>query len=377
MTISRPCLCNRDEVKRALDFEGMTAISDNRIDRALCTVADTVEGQMHRVFYPLDTSRYFDWPNYDYRAPWTLDFYEWDLICATSVQSPAGTPIPLYQLFLEPVNRKPGWPFEALQIDRSTNAAWGIGPTPQHSILIAGTWGFTVATDPAGTLAASVADTDTTITVSDSSLSGPGDVLILGPATAAAPFPAYPGTAGAVGPPTGERVLVTGRAAAATGLTQSGAGCSTASSADIILATTGTGTLNAGEVILLDAERMLVQEITSAGAVVKRAWDGTDLATHSAATVDAYRLLSVLRGQLGTTAIAWSSGAAVGRLRVPSLIRDLSIAECLNQVLQETSGYARTVGQGETAMPAPGIGLAEKWDEARTTYGRKARMRSI
>ena len=46
-------------------------------------------------------------------------------------------------------------------------------------------------------------------------------------------------------------------------------------------------------------------------------------------------------------------------------------------MLQEGSGYARTVGQGETAMPAPGIGLAEKWDEARTTYGRKARMATI
>ena len=60
--INRPCLCNRDEVKRALDIEGITATSNNRIDRALMTVADTIEGQMHRVFYPLDTSRFLDWP---------------------------------------------------------------------------------------------------------------------------------------------------------------------------------------------------------------------------------------------------------------------------------------------------------------------------
>jgi hypothetical protein len=154
-----------------------------------------------------------------------------------------------------------------------------------------------------------------------------------------------------VGAPTGERVLVTGRAAVATGLTQSGSGCTSASSEDNTLATTGSGTLNAGEVIVLDQERMLIQEVISGVATVKRAWDGTYLAAHS--------------------------DAVVARHRVPSLIRDLSIAECLNQVLQEGSGYARTVGSGESMMHAPGLGLAEKWDEARATYGRKARKMAI
>jgi len=122
---------------------------------------------------------------------------------------------------------------------------------------------------------------------------------------------------------------------------------------------------------------MLVQEVVAGIAKVKRAWDGTYLAAHSGAAVSAYRQLSVLRGQLGTAAASHSSSATVARHRVPSLIRDLSIAECLNQVLQEGSGYARTVGSGETAMPAPGMGLAEKWDEARATYGRKARKMAI
>ena len=62
MPVNRPCYCSRDDVKRALDQEGITATSNDRIDRALATVADTIEGQMHRVFYPLDSSRFFDWP---------------------------------------------------------------------------------------------------------------------------------------------------------------------------------------------------------------------------------------------------------------------------------------------------------------------------
>lgn len=375
--ISRPCYCNRDDVKRALDFEGMTATSDSRLDRALATVADTVDSQMHRVFYPLDTARPLDWPNRQYADPWRIWFDQWDLIAPLSIESPSGTAVPLWQVFLEPVNRKPGFPFEWMELDRSTNAAWGMGPTPQHSIWVTGTWGFGADTDPAGTLTASIGTTDATLTVSDSSLSGVGDLLILDPGVAAAPFPTFRGTAGAVTPPTGERVLITGRAAADTGLAQSGAGCSTASDADNALATTGTGTLHAGEVILLGQERMLIQEIVGGVATVKRAWDGTDLAAHSAAEVYAYRTLSVLRGQLGTAAAAHATNATVARLRVPPLVRDLAIAETLNQVLQETSGYARTVGGPDTAMPAPGAGLAEKWDEARTAYGRKGRIRAI
>jgi len=377
VAVNRPALCNRDEVKRALDIEGITATSDSRIDRALTTVADTIESQMHRVFYPLDTSRFLDWPNYQYASPWKIYFEQWDLIAATSVESPRGSTIALNRLFFEPTNRKPGFPFEWMELDRGSNAGWGMGTTPQHSIYMTGTWGFGADTDPAGTLTSAILASDTTLTVSDSSLSGVGDVLVLDPGTAAAPYPLYPGTAGAVGAPTGERVLVTGRSAVTTGLTQSGAGCSTASSEDNTLATTGTGTLNPGEVILLDTERMLVQEVVAGVATVKRAWDGTYLATHSTATVYAYRQLSVLRGQLGTTAAAHSSGALAARHRVPSLIRDLSIAECLNQVLEEGSGYARTVGSGESQMPAPGMGLAEKWDEARATYGRKARKLAI
>lgn len=377
MAVSSPCYCTREDVKMALDF-AETAVGNARIDRVIQSVARTVEGQMHRVFYPMDASRYFDWPNYAYAYPWRLWFDQWDLVVPTSIQSPVGVAIPLYQVFAEPVNRKPGFPFNRVELDRSTVAAWGAGPTPQHSILIAGTWGFTAEMDPAGTLAAAVATTTaTSITVSDGSQAGVGDLLILNAGTAAAPFPAYPGTAGALGALTGERVLVTERTAASTGLTQSGAGCTTISTADNALSTTGTGTLNAGEVLLLDQERMLITDITGTVATVKRAWDGTVLAAHSAATVNAYRQLTVLRGQLGTAAATYSLGAAVSRHRAPSLIRDLSIGESLNRVLQETSGYARTVGGPDMAMPAPGAGLSDLWDEARTMYGRKARKRAI
>jgi len=291
----------------------------------------------------------------EYAAPWRLWFDQWDLVAATAVESPHGTPIPLGSVIFRPVNRRPGWPFTYMELDRSTVAAFGTGPTPQLAVWVTGTWGFTADADQVATLAANVLAGAGTIIVSDGSQAGPGDLLILGT----------------------ERVLVTSKTAAAASLTQSGAGCSTAAASDQALTTTGAGALNPGEVILLDSEQMLVADVTAGVATVTRAWNGTTLAAHSSATVYAYRQLGVLRGQLGTTAAEYSSGAAVSRHRVPAIIRDLAIAESVNRILQEGSGYARTVGSGDAAMPAPGIALADIWDEARTTYGRKARTRAV
>lgn len=376
--ITRPCYANRGDVKRALDLE-VTAVDDARIDRALTSVAETIDGHLHRFFYPEDRICYLDWPNYQRAYPWRYWFDQagyHDLWVLTQLQSPSGVTIPLWQVMLEPVNRKTGWPFTRMELDRSTVAAWGAGPTPQHSIWVTGTWGW-YSPQPMGTLSASIGTTDASITVSDGSQADAGDVLILDPGTGAAPFPAFPGTAGVLGALTGERVIVTGKAAAATGLTQSGGGCSSASSADVALATTGSGTLNVGEVLLLGTEQMLVTDITAGVATVKRAWNGTVLATHSSAAVFAYRQLSVLRGQLGTAAASHSNAASVSKHYPPGLVRDLHIAETLNRILQETSGYARTVGGADAAMPAPGAGLSDLWDEAESVFGRKARSRVI
>jgi hypothetical protein len=294
----------------------------------------------------------------------------------TSLQSPGGTGIPLWQVMLEPVNRKQGWPFTRMELDRSTTATWGAASTPQHSIWAVGTWGW-YNPQPAGTLAAGIDGSTATVTVSDGSQAAAGDLLVIGPGISSAPFPAFPGTAGALGAPTGERVIVTGKSAASTGLTQSGGGCSTESAADNALSTTGSGSLNVGEVLLLDQEQMLITDVTAGVATVKRAWNGTVLGAHSSATVYAYRALSVLRGQLGTTAASASQGAAVSKHNPPGLIRDLNLAGALNRVLQETSGYARTVGAADAAVPVSGAGLSALWAEARATFGRTVRVRAV
>lgn len=377
MVIANPCYCNRDDVMRAPDFKpGL--ITTGQVDRALQRGAETIEGQLHRKFYPVDETVFWDWPNYQYAYPWRLWLNRHDLVCLTQLQSPGnsggtgGVTVPLWQVIPGPVNRRRGWPYTRVDLDRSTVAAWGTGPTPQNAIWLTGTWGFTADADDITTTAASTSSADATFTVADGSQCGAGDVLILGYSRGAAAFPAFLGTAGSVQPYLGERVIVQDKTAADTGLAQ-GAGCTAAQDNDDALTFTGSGQLHAGEVIELDQERMLVEQIANGVATVHRAWDATALAEHTAGTeIFALRQLTVLRAQLGTAAATWNSGTAVWRHRPPQTIRDLNLAEALNQVLQEQAGYSRTIGSGEAAMPAPGTALAELWDEARTGYGRKA-----
>ena len=338
---------------------------------------------MHRVFFPSDDSRYFDWPSQggsgggQYAEPWRLWLNENDIVVLTSLVT-GGTTIPLNQVYLEPVNNpQKGRPFYTyIELDRASTAAFGgNSQSPQHAIVMTGTWGYGAAADLAGTLAAGVGSGDTTITTSDGSKIGPGDLMILGYGTGSAPYPSAAGYAGSIAPYTGERILVTDQTMISTGVTFSGP--ATASAADNVLAVPDGTKFNAGEVLLLDAERMLIEEITGNNLVLRRAWDGTVLAGHTSGTIYAGRQYSVLRAQLGTTATSYSSGANVYKHRVPPLIHDLAIAEAAGQVLQEGSGYARTVGSGEAAHPAPGIALMDKWDEAHTRHARKARHRGV
>jgi hypothetical protein len=385
VTIWRPAYCNRDDVQRSLDLKPGLDV-DAALDRAMMSAADNIDGQFHRVYFPSDDTRWFDWPSQggsgggQMAEPWRLWLNENDLTVMTQLVS-GGVTIPLSAIFLEPVNNpQKNRPFYSyIELDRSQSYFFGNNSqTPQHSISITGTWGYGATADPAGNLAAAVtSSSQSAITVTDGSQAGPGDLIVLGYGQSTAPFPSAYGYAGAIGPYTGERILITDVSTVATGLTQSGSGVTTASSSDQALTTTGSGALNAGEVIVLDQEDMLVEQVVGGIATVRRAWNGTTLSEHSGATVYAFRTYSVLRGQLGTTATTFSSGAAVCKHRIPPLVHDLAIAEAANQVLQEGSGYARTVGSGESAHPAPGISLMDKWDECRTRHARKARIRAV
>ena len=353
--VSRPCYANRDQVKRSFDIKD-TARNNQKVDRAIEASSENIDGILHRKFYIEDRTSYYDWPNYQYAYPWRIWFDAAELADVTTnvpVVTSGGVVVPAADIFWGHPNYSP--PFTYLELNRSTTASFGIGNTPQRDVAITGTHGYQARSEVIGTLAGNVASTDATITITDGSLASAGDLLIVD----------------------SERMLVTGALSATTGQTNL-SGLTTDSAADDTFTCTSGAALNCDEIIAVDSERMLVVDINGNTGVVKRAWDGTRLAAHSAATtIYAYRLLPVQRGQLGTTAAAHTSAANVNLHLVPAMIRDLCIAEAGAQVIQETGGYSEAAGEGSGSIAGMGSGLADKWDEAETRYGRKARVRVI
>jgi hypothetical protein len=123
---------------------------------------------------------------------------------------------------------------------------------------------------------------------------------------------------------------------------------------------------------------MLVVDIAGNNLTVVRAWDGTVLATHSgAADIYAPRTLTVERGALGSTAATHADTTALTTYVVPGLIRQLTVAEAMSDLLNQGAGYARTVGSGESEREASGRAVRVLRDQVRSRYGRLARVRAV
>lgn len=353
MAVTTPCLCTREDVKRAPDIKS-TARMNWQIDRIVQSVTEDIQGHLHRKFLPVDATFYFDWPNFQYAYPWRLWLDQYNLAAIPTQVTTGGQTIPLSACNFEPVNSGP--PFTYLELRRDLSYSFGAGPTPQRDIAITGTWGHWMQTDAAGTLAAAVSSTTATaVQVSDASVVGVGQILIVD----------------------SERMLISDRSTLDTGQTNL-SGLTTASTADVTGTITDGTQLHVDEVIQIDSERMLIVDITGNQVTVKRAWDGTVLAAHATGTrIYAFRTLSVLRGQFGTTAATHNIAAAANTWRIPSLLRDLAIAEAEVRAAQEIAGYSDPEGDGEGAIKKIGVGLPTLWDKAETVFGRKARIRVI
>lgn len=153
----------------------------------------------------------------------------------------------------------------------------------------------------------------------------------------------------------------------------------TASEGDTIVAVTDGTAFAVDEIILIGAERMRVIDIAANNLIVKRAQDGSQLAVHTAPTADIYALtgIELSRSVLGTTLAAHASDAVVYRWAAPKLLASLNRAYALNTLLQERSGYARVAGTGENAREFTGRGIAAIEADVFQIYGRKARTRAI
>jgi hypothetical protein len=126
-----------------------------------------------------------------------------------------------------------------------------------------------------------------------------------------------------------------------------------------------------GETILIDAERMLIDDIAGNNLIVKRAWTGSTLATHANPS-DVYvsRTLTVTRGALGTTAATHLTAAPILRWTPPPLISAWCEALAISRFQQATGAYAASTGSGESAEDAPGVGVGPIEADAMAAYAR-------
>jgi hypothetical protein len=353
----QPWYATREDVKQALDLKE-TARSNGNVDRAIEAASRDVEGFLHRRFYPVTDTRSWDWPD-QYAQPQRLWLDDSELITLTSISS-GGISISTADVLLEP-NRS-GPPYNRIELNLGTSAAFNGGQTRQQAVTITGLWGYRDDETAAGTVTAAASDTATTILVSNAAAIGVGQVLRIG----------------------SERLLVTERTMVSSGQSLQ-ADMTAMKNVETVSVTSGAA-FNVGEVLLLNAEWMRIVDIAGNNLIVERGWDGSTLAAHSGSTIYVSRSLTVVRGALGTTAAAIAQDAPVYRWEPPGPVRRLVVAEAVTTLLQESSGYARTTGVGTSSRQVGGgtvtkteygTGLDALREMTYTSHGRKARVRAV
>ncbi|MEU8756214.1 hypothetical protein AB0C88_37580 [Streptomyces chartreusis] len=349
----------RESVMRALDSK-LTARNAGQIDRALESASRDVESLCHRVFYPEIDTRYFDWPDSQYGTPWRLWLDDSELVSLTSLSS-GGVAIDLADVLLEP-NRS-GPPYNRIELNTGTSAAFGGGSTHQRDVTATGLWAGCALTETTiGALTAAVATTTATsltVNAAASAELGIGSVLRVD----------------------SERMLVTGRTMTDAGQNVGGSGL-TAQQNSVTLAVSDGTAFAVDEILLVESERMLIVDIAGNNLTVIRAWDGSVLAAHTAGTdIYAARTLTVRRSALGTTAATHVDASQVVRWDPPGLVKDLVIAEAMNRVTNEQAGYARTrratggLSSGNQTLAARDLpALREQVYDA---HARKGRTRGV
>jgi hypothetical protein len=345
VSISRPTYVTREDVALALDLNESAAAYD-RVDRAIESATEDVRGTLRREFSPYLATKRFGWPDAAYRTPWRLWLDDAEVIEVTAFTA-GNVTLDTADLFLEPANSGP--PYWSIETSLATSASFQAGDTRQRALAVTGLFGFRDDEEPVGELAGTLAaDINATASVTWSTPKvGVGSLLRIG----------------------SERVLVTDRSMVSTGQTlQSPLAASTSATAVSVVDGAAFG---AGQVILLDGERMRVTAVAGNTLVVKRSVDGSAIASHTGSTIYSLTGVTLSRAAQGSTLAAHSSGTTIYRHLVPSLVRDLALAYALNQFLQEGAGYARMVGAGENATEASGRGLRALEADALLRYGRQ------
>lgn len=341
--------CTRADVKSALDSKE-TARNNAQVDRGISAGSRAVEGGdlLNRRFYPELATRYFDWPNDDRSRTYRLWLGANELISVTTLTAGGTVLVEGTDFILRNSSGRSEPPYDHVELLLSASADFaGSADTHQRAISILGLYGYRNDETALGLVNEALDASETGVDVTNSAGLG----------------------VGALARVDNERFFVTGHTYLDT--TQDSQSAMSQSDADDILDVTDGTAFFVGEVVLVNSEKMLIVEIAGNNLIVKRAWDGSTLASHlTAQDVYAPRRLTVQRGVLGTTAATHSDQAPLYRFDYPSLVQQISVAEAISSIEQEKAGYARTSGSGDNQMEASGKGLADLRKRARARYGR-------
>lgn len=348
----------REQIKSSMEV-AQTAWIDSLIDAKLESASRSAEKFLHRRFYPELRTVRKDWPNNQYAPTRQIWLDDSEIISLSSLTS-GGVSIPTGNVMLRRGDDIEEPPYSYMEIDLSTSSALSAGTTFQRSNVMTGVFGFneTDTSVPAhGLLGGNINSSVTSIVINPTSgklAVGVGSLLMIGT----------------------ERLVITERQMSDT--TANVLVALTASNADKIVSV-ADGTLFArGEVILVDAERMRVNDIAGNNLVVSRSWDGSALDSHDIGSdIYAEHTFTVKRGALGSTAAAHNSGDSVYAHEYPGPVNELTVAETVVLLEQNSSGYARTVGSGPNLREAKGAGLDDIRQRAWLGYGRKSRKGAV
>lgn len=338
----------REEVMSSPDIKS-TGTAVTRVDSVIESSSRDIDRLLHySTIAPLVATKRWDYPNEQRARSGRLWLNDWPLWSATTFIS-GGVTVPPSGYVLEP-NRS-GPPYSSININRLSSYALSMGNTSgQQALSITGLWALENSEEGAGTLTSSIVDAST-VSINVSTPLGVGSLIRID----------------------SERMIVTTKTYVTSGQT----GTLVASNAATALTVANGAVFSQGEELLIDTERVQVEEILGNTLMIRRATGGSVLAAHTAATVYWPRTYVVQRGAQGTTPAAHSNGAAISRWVPPGPINELCIAYSLDRFFQRGSGYARTIGSGENERQATGGAIRQMEERVRMTYGRVARISAV
>jgi hypothetical protein len=337
-----------------------SAYASTLIDAKILSASDGIDNTLHKRFYPERRTVLFDWPQTRSTPTWQIDLAATgnEMISVASCLSGDGTDITA-SVILRRADDKAEPPYDLLEIDLETSAAFTAGSTWQRAITVTGLYSD---------------DKDTATVIAGAALSGGINssvtTLVLNPSSGVY----TPGVLSLILMDT-ERIQLLDRRMSAV------SGQSTTDTMDILQSDNTVGVTSgsafaAGETILIDSERMRVLDIAGNTLIVRRAWDGTTLASHSSAVqVYALRTFSVARGVLGSTAASHSDAASVYVHEFPPLINEWCIAESVLGMERQSAAYGR--GNSENSSARGMTDIEDVRARAWKAYGRKGRKAAI